>query len=117
MPSNRSETAAELIRQALASLDVEIAELQRTRAQVAALIEQPAAAPPKPRKAAVRSARTKKKAKPAPQKPKPAATKAKPKAKPAKARPAPAKKKKSPMKKAASTPPAPQAEAEPAQAA
>jgi hypothetical protein len=111
MPSN-SETAADLIRQALASLDAEIAELQQTRTQLAALITPSAAAPRKPRKAAARSAK-KTNAEPAPEPPAPAATKAKPKAKAkakAKAKPKPAKTKKARSRKAAPTPAEPAAE-------
>src|SRR5262245_32778811 len=112
MPTTRRDDTAELLRLALIGLDAQIAELQKTRAQLTALIDQrsagpdvEAAAPQKRRKlsAAARakiSAAAKARwarergAKAKVQKSKPAAKKAQSKAKSAKTRPVTAKAKK-----------------------
>jgi hypothetical protein len=118
---------AKLLRLALDGLDAQIVELQKTRAQLAALIDQPTAGPavetaaPQKRRLSA-SARAKisaaakarwareRKAKAKAQKPKKAARKAQSKTKPAKARPATAKAKKAPTKKSKSKPHTPAAE-------
>jgi hypothetical protein len=127
MPMTRRDDPAESLRLALIGLDAQIAELQETRAQLAALIERPSrgsavkvAAPRKRRKlsaaarakiSAAAKARWAKERKAKSQKPKPAAKKAQSKARPTKARPAATSKaRKSPAKKSKSKPPAPAAE-------
>jgi hypothetical protein len=114
MPKTKRDDPTELLRLALIGFDAQIAELQKTRAQLAALIDQPpasldveAAAPRKGRKLSA-EARAKispamkarwareRKAQAAKQKPKPIAKKAQTKVKPTKARPALDKAKKSP---------------------
>ena len=127
MPTTKRDNPAELLRLALIGFDAQIAELQATRAQLAAIINQPSAAPtveaaaPQKRKlsAATRakiSAAAKarwsreRKAQAQQQKPKPTAKKAQTKAKSAKAKPSSAKAKKSPGKKGKSEPSTPAAE-------
>ncbi len=129
MLTTKRDDPAELLRLALDGFDAQIAELQKTRSQLAAMINQPPAGPtveaaaPQKRKlsaaarakisaaAKARWARVKK-AQAKTQKPKPMAKKAQPKAKPTKTRPAPAKAKKSPAKKAKPKPPTPAVETE-----
>jgi hypothetical protein len=127
MPRTKRDDPTELLRLALIGLDAQVAELQKTRAQLAALIDQPsavsamkAATPQKRRKlsaaarakiSAAAKARWAKERKAQVQKSKPAAKKAQSKAKPAKTRPAAtAKAKKAPAKKSKSKPPTPAAE-------
>jgi len=125
MPTTKRDHPAELLRLALIGFDAQIAELQATRAQLAAIINQPSAGPtveaaaPQKRKlsaatrakiSAAAKARWAKERKAKAQKPKPAAKKAQSKAKPAKTRPATAKAKKAPAKKSKSKPPTPAAE-------
>ena len=125
MPTTRRNDPAELLRLALSGFDAQIAELQATRAQLAAIINQPSAGPtveaaaPQKRKlsaearaklSAAAKARWAKERKAKAQKPKPAAKKAQSKARPTKARPAgAAKAKKAPAKKSKSKPPTPAA--------
>ena len=117
MPTTRRDDPAELLRLALIGLDAQIADLQETRSQLTALIDQRSAglavetAAPQKRRKLSAEARAKigaaakarwareRKAKVKDQKPKTAAKKAQSKAKPAKARPAPAKGKRSSAKK------------------
>ena len=122
MPTTRRNDPAELLRLALIGFDAQIAELQATRAQLAAIINQPSAGPtveaaaPQKRKlsaearakiSAAAKARWAKERKAKAQKPKPAAKKAQSKARPTKARSAAtAKAKKAPAKKSKSKPPA-----------
>jgi hypothetical protein len=114
MPKTKRDDPTELLRLALIGFDARIAELQKTRAQLAALIDQPPARPdveaaaPRKRRKLSAEARAKisaaakarwareKKARAKNQKPKPIAKEAQSKAKPAKARPASGKAKKSP---------------------
>ncbi len=134
MPTIRRDNPLELLRLALNGIDAQIAELQKMRAQLAAMIDQPSAGPdvaaaaPQKRKlsaaarakisaaAKARWARVRKE-KAAAQKPKKAAKKTQ--AKPAKAKLAPtkAKAKKSPTKKNKPKPPAPGVETEVVKAA
>jgi hypothetical protein len=118
MPKTKRDDPAELLRLAIIGLDEQIAELQRLRAQLLAMIERPSAdlaveaAPPQKGRKLSAEAREKisaaakarwdreRKAKAKAQKSKPVTKKAKPKAKSAKARPASAKAKKSTAKKA-----------------
>jgi hypothetical protein len=126
MPTTRRDDPAELLRLALIGLDAQIAELQETRAQLAALIDQrsagPAAetaAPQKRRKlsatarakiSAAAKARWARERKAKAQKPKKTAKKTQSKTKPTKAKPAPAKAKKAPVKKTEPKPSTPAAE-------
>lgn len=121
MPRTKRDDPTESLRLALIGLDAQIADLQKTRAQLAALIDRPSAspdveaAPPQKRRNLSDAARAKisaaakarwareRKAKVKAQKPKTAVKKAQSKAKPAKARPAPAKGKRSSAKKGKST--------------
>src|SRR5262245_38917483 len=105
MPTTRRNDPAELLRLALDGLDAQIAELLKTRAQLAAMIDQPpagpvieAAAPIKRKMSAAARAKIsagakarwarEKKAKAKTQKPKSAAKKGQPKAKPIEPAPA-----------------------------
>jgi hypothetical protein len=106
MPTTRRDNPAELLRLAIIGLDAQIAELQETRAQLAALIGQPAmdsamkVEAPRRRRRLSAAARAKISAaakarwegvrKAEAQKPEAAAKKAESKGKPAKARPTPA---------------------------
>jgi hypothetical protein len=115
MLKTKRDDPAGLLRLAIPGLDEQIAELQETRSQLAALIERSAglaaetAAPRKQRKlsaearAKISAAKARwareRKAKVKAQKPKTAAKKAQSKANPAKARPAPAKGKRSSAKR------------------
>jgi hypothetical protein len=117
MPTTKKDDPAELLRLAIIGLDAQIAELQKTRAQLAALIDRPSASPdveaatPQKRRKLSDAARAKisaaakarwareRGAKAKVQKSKAAAKKAQSKAKPAKTRPATAKAKKAPAKK------------------
>jgi hypothetical protein len=126
MPTTRRDDPAELLRLALIGLDAQIAELQETRAQLAAFINQrsagPAAetaAPQKRRKlsaaarakiSAAAKARWARERKAKAQKPKKTAKKTQSKTKPTKAKPAPAKAKKAPGKKTEPKPSTPAAE-------
>jgi len=105
MPKTKRDDPTELLRLALIGFDAQIAELQKTRAQLAELIDQAAARPdvevaaPQKRRKLSAAARAKisaaararwareKKAKAKTQKPKPVAKKAQSKAKPAKNKP------------------------------
>ena len=112
MPTTERDDLAESLRLALTSLDAQIADLRETRAQLAAMINQPPTVSTAPRKrrlsagarakisaaAKARWAREKK-AIAKTQKPKKAAKKTQSKAKTSKTQPAPAKGKKSPAKK------------------
>src|SRR5262244_2788677 len=134
MPTTRRDDPSEPLRLALDGLDAQIAELQKTRAQLAAMIDHPpagstveAAAPQKRKLSAEARAKIsaaakarwarEKKAKAKAKKHKPAAKKAQSKPKPAKSRPAPAKTKKSAAKKSKSKPAAPAAETKAAKTA
>lgn len=115
MPTTRRDDPAELLRLALIGLDAQIAELQETRAQLAALIDQRSAglaaeiaAPQKRRKLSAEArakisdsakARWARERKAKAQKPKKTAKKTQSKTKPTKAKKAPAKAKKAPVKK------------------
>jgi hypothetical protein len=117
MPGTKRDDPTELLRLALIGLDAQIAELQKTRAQLAALINQPSASPdveaatPQKRRKLSNAARAKISAaakarwagergvKAKVQKSKPAAKNAQSKAKSAKTRPATGKAKKAPAKK------------------
>jgi outer membrane biosynthesis protein TonB len=126
MPTTRRDDPAESLRLALIGLDAQIAELQETRAQLAALIDQrsagPAAetaAPQKRRKlsaearakiSAAAKARWARERQAKAQKPKKTAKKTQSKTKPTKAKPAPAKAKKAPVKKTEPKPSTPAAE-------
>lgn len=126
MPTTRRDDPAELLRLALIGLDAQIAELQETRAQLAALIDQRSAglaaetaAPQKRRKlsaearakiSAAAKARWARERKAKAQKPKKIAKKTQSKTKPTKAKPAPAKAKKAPVKKTEPKPSTPAAE-------
>lgn len=125
MPTTRRDDPAELLRLALDAFDAQIAELQATRAQLAALIDQrsasqdlEAATPQKRREisdearakiSAAAKARWARERKAKVQMSKPATKKAQSKAEPAKTRPATAKAKKATAKKSKSKPPAPAA--------
>lgn len=116
MLKTKRDDPTELLRLALIGMDAQIAELQKTRAQLAALIDQPSASPevetatPQKRRKLSDAARAKisaaqkarwarkRRAKAKFQKSKPAAKKAQSKAKPVKTRPATAKAKKAPAK-------------------
>jgi hypothetical protein len=116
MPRTKIDDPNELLRLALISFDAQIAELQKTRAQVAALIDQPSASPevevatPQTGRKLSDAARAKisaaakarwakqRGAKAKVQNSKPTAKKAQSKAKSAKTRPATAKAKKAPAK-------------------
>jgi hypothetical protein len=116
MPTTNRDDPAESIRLALIGLDAQIADLRETRAQLAALIDQPPAgstvkmAAPRKRqlsaeaKAKISVAATarwarERRANTKTQKPKKAAKKTQSKAKTSKTQPSPAKAKKSPAKK------------------
>ena len=125
MPTTRRDDPAELLRLALIGLDAQIADLQETRAQLAALIDQPSAssavkvAAPRKRRlsaearakiSATAKARWARERKAKAQKPKKTAKKTQSKTKPTKAKPAPAKAKKAPGKKTEPKPSTPAAE-------
>jgi hypothetical protein len=117
MPRTKRDDPTELLRLALIGLDAQIAALQQTRAQLAALIDQPSASPdveattPQKRRKLSDAARAKisaaakarwareRGAKAKVQQSKQAAKKAQSNAKSAKTRPATAKAKKAPAKK------------------
>ena len=126
MPTTRRDDPAELLRLALIGLDAQIAELQETRAQLAAFINQRSAGPaaetaaPQKRRnlsaaarakiSAAAKARWARERKAKAQKPKKTAKKTQSKTKPTKAKPAPAKAKKAPGKKTEPKPSTPAAE-------
>jgi hypothetical protein len=117
MPRTKRDDPTELLRLAFIGFEAQIADLQKTRAQLAALIDKPSASPeveaatPQKRRKLSDTARAKisaatkarwareREAKAKVQKSKPAAKKAQSKPKSAKTRPATAKAKKAPAKK------------------